>query len=114
MSKHQTLAPLPLLAPGGGLVGGGGPGALKTSSLSRLPEMQQFLHRCDDQNYLRNYIKARAGRLWVLPGYPAASKPARARRRARRRRGARTSACTPRPRSAPGPAFTPRRRLQHL
>ncbi len=32
--------------------------ALKTSSLSRMEELQSYLHRCDDPSYLQNYLKA--------------------------------------------------------
>lgn len=32
--------------------------ALKTSSLSRMEELQAYLHRCDDPAYLKNYVKA--------------------------------------------------------
>lgn len=62
MSK-DPLAPLPLLPRAGSAVGGPPPGAaaLKTSSLSRMPELQQYLRQCDDQNYLKNYVKVGAG-----------------------------------------------------
>ncbi len=63
------LVPLPLLPPPGGqgaaLVTKGA-AALKSSSLSRLDELQQYLKRCDDQLYLKSYIKVGLWVLWAL------------------------------------------------
>jgi hypothetical protein len=53
--------PLPLLPPAAAAQGIGKPtllqNALKTSSLSRMEELQSYLHRCDDPAYLQNYVK---------------------------------------------------------
>jgi hypothetical protein len=60
---HMSKVPLPMMLPllpgsGGGAGGSGGkPAALKAGSLSRLGELQQYLRQCDDQHYLKNYVK---------------------------------------------------------
>lgn len=74
MAQRQPLPllPLPLLPSSGApaaaavlppTVGAAAkPGPLKSSSLHRLEDLQGYLRRCDDQNYLKHYIKVGAAR----------------------------------------------------
>lgn len=42
---------------------------LKSTSLSRLDELQQYLKQCDNQQYIRRYYKVRRkARAWFLNG----------------------------------------------